>query len=178
MEVTSVVKDQHAAIRRAFWRAAAPGRRRDSEFRRLVRMLATHEAAEQAHVHPAARRAGRTAAAAARQGEEEQAKQLLARLWQIGPYGNGYLPALRALRGEVLAHAAREERDELPGLTRLSRARRWMLGLEVRLARELAPTRPHPRVNGALANRLAMPVLGPADRLRDLVSEKFAGRGK
>ena len=44
-----------------------------------------------------------------------------------------------------------------------------MLGLEVRLAKELAPTRPHPRVNGELANRLAMPVLGPADRCRDLI---------
>jgi hypothetical protein len=170
MEVTSVLKEQHTAIRRAFWRAAMPGRRRDSEFRRLVRMLATHEAAEQAHVHPTARRVGRTAVAAARQGEEEQAKRLLVRLWQIGPHGDGYLSCLRALRRAVLAHAAREERDEFPGLTRLSHARRAMLGLEVRLARELAPTRPHPRVNGTLANRLAMPVLGPADRLRDLAS--------
>jgi hypothetical protein len=104
MEVTSVLKEQHAAIRRAFWRAAVPGRRRDGEFRRLVRMLATHEAAEQVHVHPTARRLGRTTAA--------------------------------------------------------------------------APTRPHPRVNGALANRLAMPVLGPADRLRDLASEKLPGRDR
>ena len=177
MDVTKVLKDQHADIRRAFWRAALPGRRRNSEFRRLVRMLVTHEAAEQAHVHPAARRTGRKAAAAAREHEEAHAEQLLARLWHIGPHGSGYLAGLRALRREVLAHAAREEAQEIPGLGRLSRARRWLLGLEVRLARELAPTRPHPRVTGALANRLAMPVLGPADRLRDVIAERReAGR--
>jgi hypothetical protein len=27
----------------------------------------------------------------------------------------------------------------------------------------------HPKINGELANRLAMPVLGPADRCRDLI---------
>lgn len=51
-----------------------------------------------------------------------------------------------------------------------------MLGLGVKLARELAPTRPHPRVNGELANRLALPVLGPADRCRDLVRRRRPGR--
>ena len=168
MDVTTVLRDQHAEIRRAFVRAALPGPRRAAEFRRLVRMLAQHEAAEEAHVHPTTRRAGRRATAAARVGEEERAKQLLARLWQIGPHGAGYLRCLGALGREVLAHAAREEREEFPVLDGLGRAKRWVLAAEVRLARELAPTRPHPKVNGELANKLAMPVFGPADRLRDL----------
>jgi hypothetical protein len=168
MDVTTVLKDQHAEIRRALVRAAVPGPRRAGEFRRLVRMLAVHEAAEEAHVHPAARSIGRRTAAAARVGEEERAKQLLARLWQIGPHGAGYLRCLSALGREVLVHAAREEREEFPALERLGRARRWLLGAEVLLARELAPTRPHPKVNGELANKLAMPLFGPADRLRDL----------
>jgi Hemerythrin HHE cation binding domain len=168
MDVTTVLKDQHAEIRRAFVRAALPGPRRGGEFRRLVRMLAQHEAAEEAHVHPTTRRIGRRATAAARLGEEERAKLLLARLWQIGPHGTGYLRCLAGLGREVLSHAAREEREEFPALERLGRARRWLLGTEMRLARELAPTRPHPKINGELANKLAMPVLGPADRLRDL----------
>jgi Hemerythrin HHE cation binding domain len=168
LEVTSVLKNQHQQIRRAFARAALPGRGRGDAFRRLVRMLAVHEAAEQAHVHPATRRTGRKGTAAARLGEEEHAKQLLARLCQIGPYGDGYLRRLRVLRREVLAHAAREEREEFPALNTLGRFRRRLLGLEVRLAKELAPTRPHPSVNGELANKLAMPVLGPIDRGRDL----------
>jgi hypothetical protein len=169
MDVTTVLKEQHKEIRRAFGRAALPGSGREEAFRRLVRMLATHEAAEEAHVHPAARRAGRQAVAAARMGEEEHAKRLLAKLQEIGPQGRGYLATLGALGREVLAHAAREEREEFPALARLGRRRRWLLGLEVRLARQVAPTRPHPKVNGELANRLAMPVLGPVDRVRDVI---------
>lgn len=168
MDVTTVLKNQHAEISRALVRAARPGPRRAGEFRRLVRMLAQHEAAEEAHVHPTTRRIGRRATAAARVGEEERAKQLLARLWEIGPHGAGYLRCLAALGREVLRHAAREEREEFPALERLGPARRWLLVVEIRLARELAPTRPHPKVNGELANKLAMPVLGPADRLLDL----------
>lgn len=71
----------------------------------------------------------------------------------------------------MLSHAAREEREEFPVL---GRGRRRLLGLEVKLAKELVPTRPHPRVNGELANRLATPVLDPADRLRDLVHRRRA----
>jgi len=171
MDVTRVLEAQHAEIRRAFRRAALPGGRRPGAFRELVRMLAVHEAAEEAHVHPAAARAsgkGR-AAARARLGEEAQAKQLLADLWEAGPRSAGYLHTLRALRRAVLMHAAREEREEFPALGALSPARRRMLGLEVKLARELAPTRPHPGINTSMANRLAMSVLGPADRARDLL---------
>lgn len=169
IDVIAVLKDQHAQIRRAFVRAARPGRGRSQAFHRLVQLLSTHEAAEQAHIHPAARRAGRQATAAARVGEEEHATKLLAQLWQIGPSSRGYLRGLGTLRRAVLAHSAREEREEFPALATLGPARRRMLGLEVRLAKELAPTRPHPKVSGELANKLAMPVLGPFDRCRDLI---------
>lgn len=166
--VTTVLREQHAGIRRAFVRAALPGRQRPMEFERLVRMLAQHEAAEEAHVHPTIRRAGRQGVAAARRGEEEHAKRLLARLSRTGPHGLGYLPALGVLGWRVTRHAAREEREEFPVLNRLGPIRRLTLAAEIYLARELAPTRPHPRITGELANKLAMPVLGPADRFRDV----------
>ena len=41
---------------------------------------------------------------------------------------------------------------------------------------QVAPTRPHPKVNGELANKLAAPLFGPADRLRDLASRLTAAR--
>ena len=176
MDVTTVLRDQHAGIRRAFVRAALPGPGRAGEFRRLVRMLAVHEAAEEAHVHPTVRRAGLGRAAAARVGEEERAKRLLARLWADGPHGRGYLVRLGLLGWQVLRHAAREEREEFPVLERLGWAKRQMLGAEVYLARELAPTRPHPRVNGELRNKLAMPVFGPADRIRDAAARLSGSR--
>jgi len=168
MDVTTLLAEQHAGIRRALVRAALPGAGRPGEFRRLVRMLAEHEAAEEAHVHPAVRRAGRGRVAAARADEEEHAKRLLARLWRSGPHGRGYLLLLGQLSWQVLRHAAREEREEFPVLAGLGPARRRVLAAEVYLARELAPTRPHPRVNGELRNKAAMPVLGPADRIRDI----------
>jgi len=168
-DVISVLKAQHAGIRRAFTRAAIPGHRRPAAFRRLVRLLAVHEAAEETHVHPTVRHIGSAAqAAGARLEEERRAKRLLITLDRIGPDGAGYLRTLWALRRAVGSHAAREERDEFPALAALSRPRRWVLGQEVRLAKYLAPTRPHPCVNGMLANRIAMLVFGPIDRCRDL----------
>lgn len=167
-DVIGVLKAQHAEIRRAFTRAAMPGPQRPAAFRRLVRLLAVHEAAEEAHVHPTVRHISSAAQAAkARLEEERRAKRLLVTLDRTGPDGAGYLRTLWALRRAVLIHAAREERSEFPALAALSRARRWMLGQEVRLASYLAPTRPHPHVNGMLANRTAALVLGPLDRCRD-----------
>jgi Hemerythrin HHE cation binding domain len=168
-DVITVLEGQHAEIRQAFRRAAQPGRGRGPAFRRLVRLLSIHEAAEEAHVHPAVRGVTGPAVAAARQREETEAKRLLARLQTIGPNNHGYLSALQALRRSVLAHAAREEREEFPALRRLRPLRRQMLGIEVRLARFLAPTRPHPNINAEAANKLAMPVFGPFDRCRDLL---------
>lgn len=178
MDVTTVLREQHAGIRRALIRAALPGPGRAGEFRRLVRMLAEHEAAEEAHVHPAVRRAGRRRVAAARVGEEERAKRLLTRVWKAGPHGWTYLPLLAMLGWEVLRHAAREEREEFPVLEALGPAKRRVLAAEVYLARELAPTRPHPGINGELGNKLAMPVLGPADRIRDVAAQWRGRRGR
>lgn len=119
-------------------------------------------------MHPTVRRVGRGRVAAARVGEEERAKRLLLRLCRNGPRGRGYLLLLGLLGWQVVRHAAREEREEFPVLDALGPVRRRLLAAEVFLARDLAPTRPHPRISGELGNKLAMPVLGPADRIRDV----------
>jgi hypothetical protein len=171
-DVVDLLTGQHAQIRRAFRRAALPGPTRRRAFYELVRLLAVHEAAEEAHVHPVARHAAAAgkSVTSARRAEEKQAKRLLADLWKIGPHGDGYLRALRALRRAVLNHAAREEREEFPALLRqVSPLRRRLLAFEVRITQAVAPTRPHPAVNNELANKLAAPVLGPLDRGRDLI---------
>jgi Hemerythrin HHE cation binding domain len=174
-DVIDVLKSQHTEIRRAFRRAAVPGPTRQRAFRHLVRLLAIHEAAEEAHVHPTARRVipnGR-AVSAARRAEEKEAKRLLTGLWRTRGRGAAYLPTLRALRKAVLAHAAREEREEFPALgQRVSDPRRRLLGLEVRLASAIAPTRPHRFFNNEVANKLAAPVFGPIDRMRDVIARR------
>jgi hemerythrin superfamily protein len=150
---------------------------RERAFGKLVRLLAVHEAAEEAHVHPVVRHishAGRELAKA-RRAEEKEAKELLAALFRTGPHGDDYLTMLRKLRRAVLAHAAREEREEFPLLKRVSPLRRAMLGIEVKLTQAVAPTRPHPMVNNEIANKVAAPIFGPLDRGRDMLRRVTPG---
>lgn len=171
MNAVDLLERQHVEIRRAFRKAALPGRPGKRAFRNLVKLLAVHEAAEEAHVHPKARRvlAAGKVVTRARRGEEEQAKKLLTELWRIGHDGDGYYRKLRSLRRAVLKHAASEEREEFRVLRQFaSKPRLWLLGLEVRTTQAIAPTRPHPWANNQLANKFAAPVFGPLDRTRDL----------
>ncbi len=175
-DAVEVLTRQHRQIKIGFLRAALPGPLRRRNFERLMRLLAVHEAAEEAHVHPVARRAlqhGRELAA--RRHEEKQAKQLLVALWHTGPNGRGYLRRLNEARRAVARHAAREEREEFAALrTALSAPRLRMLGAEVKLTQAYAPTRPHRWVNNEAANKLAAPVLGPFDRARDALRHRVA----
>lgn len=170
-DAVDILTRQHAQIRRGFYKAAVPGPTRRRAFEQLMRLLAVHEAAEEAHVHPVARRAlqaGRDLAARRRE-EEKQAKKLLVALWRTGPKGKGYLRQLNTVRKAVLEHADREEREEFAALRRAVGTKRLrMLGAEVKLTQAYAPTRPHRWVNNEAANKLAAPLLGPVDRLRDL----------
>ncbi|MBC2869678.1 hemerythrin domain-containing protein [Streptomyces mexicanus] len=173
-DAVDVLTRQHAQIRRGFYRAALPGPGRRRAFERLMRLLAVHEAAEEAHVHPVARRvlASGPALAARRRQEEKEAKELLVGLWHTGPYGKGYLRRLNEVRRAVLAHAAREEREEFAALRRAVGSRRLrLLGAEVRMTQAYAPTRPHRWVNDEATNKLAAPLLGPFDRARDLARQ-------
>ncbi len=170
--VVDVLSRQHRQIKRAFLKAAVPGPRRRRDFDRLMRLLAVHEAAEEAHVHPVARRAlhdGRLLAAR-RRGEEKEAKKLLVELWRTGPDGKGYLRRLNEVRRMVTRHAAREEREEFAQLRKaLTVPRLRMLGAEVKLTQAYAPTRPHRWANNEAANKLAAPFLGPVDRTLDAI---------
>ncbi|MBQ0983986.1 hemerythrin domain-containing protein [Streptomyces sp. F63] len=177
--VVDVLTRQHRRIRLGFLRAALPGPGRRRNFDRLMRLLAVHEAAEEAHVHPAARKALRHGRdlAARRRREEKEAKRLLVELRRTGPHGRGYLRRLNEARRAVGRHAAREEREELAALGRvLSPARLRMLGAEVKLAQVYAPTRPHRWVNNELTNKLAAPVLGPLDRALDAARRRNGAR--
>ncbi|AEW99255.1 hemerythrin domain-containing protein [Streptantibioticus cattleyicolor] len=174
-DAVDVLTRQHAQIRRGFYKAALPGPGRKRAFHQLMRLLSIHEAAEEAHVHPLARRVLRAgpAVTARRRAEEKQAKRLLTALLRTGPDGKGYVRQLGAARRAVLAHAAREEREEFPALRRAVGATRLrLLGAEVRLSQVYAPTRPHRWIDNEVTNKLAAPVLGPLDRIRDLYQAK------
>lgn len=173
--VVDVLTRQHRQIKLAFLRAALPGPRRGRNFDRLMRLMSVHEAAEEAHVHPVARRALRHGRelAATRRREEKEAKELLITLRRTGPHAAGYLRRLNEVRRAVTRHAAREEREEFRALRRvLSPNRLRMLGAEVKLTQAYAPTRPHRWVNNEAQNKLAAPLLGPVDRALDAVHRR------
>ncbi|MER6978794.1 hemerythrin domain-containing protein, partial [Streptomyces carpinensis] len=56
-DAVEVLTRQHRQIKLGFLRAALPGPLRRRNFDQLMRLLAIHEAAEEAHIHPVARRA-------------------------------------------------------------------------------------------------------------------------
>ncbi|MEU0112634.1 hemerythrin domain-containing protein [Streptomyces bobili] len=173
--VVDVLTRQHRQIKLAFLQAALPGPQRRRNFDRLMRLLSVHEAAEEAHVHPVARRVLRQGRelAANRLREEKEAKQLLINLRRTGPHATGYLRRLNEVRRAVTRHAAREEREEFRALRRvLSPTRLRILGAEVKLAHAYAPTRPHRWVNSEAQNKLAAPFLGPFDRALDAVHRR------
>lgn len=177
-DVVAMLTRQHQQIRRQFVKAALPGPGRRRAFEALRRLLAVHEGAEEAHVHPVVRKVARGGKQLvnARLAEEKQAKRLLRELERVGPSGAGYLATLRQLRSAVLHHATREEAEEFPLLREgVSTLRRRSLSWESKVTQALGPTRPHPRVNTELANKLAAPLAGPWDRARDLVGRLTPG---
>lgn len=175
-DVVTLLRRQHAAIRAGFRRALPPGPDRATRFAELRRMLALHEAAEEAHVHPVARKVAPYGkkVVKSRLAEEKSAKKLLKKLGKLDVHSEKFTAGLVELRDAVLDHARHEEREEFPALKQLVKGPRLrMLAAESKVTQAIAPTRPHPRVNSQLANKAAAPLAGPADRGRDLLGRLF-----
>ncbi|UCM91231.1 hemerythrin domain-containing protein [Streptomyces marincola] len=180
-DVVALLTHQHGEIRNLFDEVErARGDDRRDAFRRLVRMLAVHETAEQEVVHPYARGLfdGGDGVVADRLAEEKEAKETLARLDGMDPESPEFLAGLRALRMDVMEHARAEERYEFLQLRRRADPERLVtLAKAVRAAEATAPTRPHPAVQGAAANLAAGPVAALMDRTRDAVRKAMGKDG-
>lgn len=171
-DVIELLVRQHGELRELFAEVeTAKGAERADAFRRLVRLLAVHETAEEEIVHPAARHGeGGDAIVDARVAEERRAKELLVTMDKIGPEAEGFDTLLVQLRDDVLAHAEHEERDEFPRLrAEYDGDRLRAMAKAVRAAEMIAPTRPHPGVESPAANMLLGPPIAVFDRARDLV---------
>ncbi|GDY39181.1 hemerythrin [Streptomyces antimycoticus] len=180
-DVVALLMRQHGEIRNLFDEVerSAGDDRRDA-FRRLVRMLAVHETAEEEVVHPVARRSfdGGEGVVEDRLREEKQAKEKLSRLDGMDTADAGFLPSLRELRTEVMAHARAEERYEFVQLRRRTGADRLAhMAKAVKAAEAMAPTHPHPGVETAAKNILAGPVAAMIDRTRDTIRKAMGKDG-
>ncbi|WP_433567440.1 hemerythrin domain-containing protein [Nocardia sp. CA-151230] len=147
---------------------------REQAFHDLVRLLAVHESAEEEVVHPASRRHAVSGEIVdGRLHEEQEAKQALAALYNLGFGHPEFDSEFAAFAEKVIEHAELEEKEEFSRLQlQASHDERVQLASAVRFAEAFAPTRPHPEVGGSLAaNLLIGPPLAVFDRIRDAIRE-------
>ncbi|MEU7283416.1 hemerythrin domain-containing protein [Streptomyces sp. NPDC045431] len=172
-DVVSLLMRQHGDIRNLFDEVErCTGDERREAFRRLVRLLAVHETAEEEVVHPFARRSmpGGEGVVEDRLAEERAAKKALAALDGMDTDDPDFMPQLLALRADVQAHARAEERYEFTHIRRSTdSARLAAMARGVKAAEAMAPTRPHPGVESAAANIAVGPVAALMDRTKDAV---------
>lgn len=175
-DVVDLLLEQHDEIRSMFSelkRVQGPAKR--ELFQDLVRLLAVHESAEEAVVHPVARGSveGGEQVVRRRLQEEDRAKKELAELYDMGVDHPDFDRRLDALAEEVTQHAAKEEAEEflrLRGKLDPDRLRRMRGAFEA--AEAAAPTRAHPNAPESAAGNLFLgPPLSVFDRVRDAVRD-------
>jgi hemerythrin superfamily protein len=175
-DVVELLLEQHNEIKSLFMqlRTAKSAQKREL-FENLVRLLVVHEAAEEEVVHPTARRniASGDKIVDKRLHEEEEAKQELAELYDMGVDHPDFDARLAKFADAVIEHATHEESEEFLKLRdKLSDDQLRTLAGAVRAAQVLAPTRPHPTAGeSATANLVAGPPLALFDRARDAVRD-------
>jgi hemerythrin superfamily protein len=175
-DVVDLLLEQHDEIRSLFSQLeTAQGRAKQELFEDLVRLLAVHESAEEAVVHPTARRKLEDGeqVVESRLREEDEAKHALAELYDLGVDHPEFDSKLAMLAQAVTQHAMREESEEFLRLRQTVEPDqlRRMAGA-VKAAEAVAPTRPHPAAGeSAMANLLAGPPLAVFDRVRDAIRD-------
>jgi hemerythrin superfamily protein len=173
IDVVALLVRQHGDIRNLFDEVEqSQGEARRDAFRRLVRLLAVHETAEEEVVHPFVRRAvaGGEQVVRERLAEERSAKEALAALDGMDTDDPEFMPRLMHLRTEVQEHARAEERYEFSHIRRSTDVTDIAaMAKAVKAAEAMAPTRPHPGVESATANVALGPVAALMDRTKDAV---------
>ncbi|MEV6101813.1 hemerythrin domain-containing protein [Nocardia sp. NPDC051981] len=174
-DVVALLEEQHTQIKDLLQQVeTASGDAKRQPFEDLVRLLAVHESAEEQVVHPASRRAKVAGEVIDdRLHEEDEAKHVLAELYELGVTHDQFAGKFRDFAGSVIEHAELEEKEEFAQLRRsLSERDSTRLATAVRVAEAVAPTRPHPQAGeSATANVVFGPPLALFDRVRDAVRD-------
>jgi hemerythrin superfamily protein len=173
-DVVDLLLRQHEEIRGLFEEVEkAGGERRKEKFDDLRSLLAVHETAEEEIVHPYAKdKLGGDGAVNDLLEEEKHGKDTLKRLEGIETGSSEFLPVFREFRKAVEAHAEHEEKTEFPQL-RTKGSTEELAGMVtlVKAAEAVAPTHPHPGVEGAVKNVVLGPVASISDRARDAINK-------
>jgi hemerythrin superfamily protein len=178
-DVIEILLRQHARIREGFIQVkAATGDERREKFVELRALLAAHETAEEMVLRPVSSQVAGPAVADARNAEEKEANQVLARLDDLDVTQPEFDSLFREFQQLVLDHAAKEEAEEFPAVQsgrkpdELASMGRVLLAVE-----KVAPTRPHPSTAGSPTLQWAVgPFASVLDRARDALEKAVASR--
>lgn len=151
---------------------SATGQERQQYFDTVREMLARHETAEEMIVRPLTRKApGGEQIAEGRMEEENEAKEVLAKLEKMDVDSADFTAMFQQFRQSVLDHAAAEERDEFPLLRQNTDPDALIAARDrVKRAEQMAPTHPHPSAKTTAMNYVAGPFAAMLDRARDAFS--------
>jgi iron-sulfur cluster repair protein YtfE (RIC family) len=149
------------------------GEQRRELFHQLLGELVRHEVAEEEILRPISKRDAGEAIASARIKEEGRAEEHLKAMEKLDPASAEFTSSLARLRREVERHAAAEETKEFPRVAAKETTERLeQMGRAYELAKQAAPTRPHPSTpNTPVANMLVGPFAAVMDRARDAVRD-------
>ena len=183
LSATQLLRQRHKEIEELFSKTLdAQGTERSELFDCLRATLAVHETVEEIFVHPVARRAGKEGEriVEARLTEEQEAKQVLADLEDLGPDGDQFGTRLTSFRRAVVEHAEKEERELFPLIESTCSDREMNdLAEAIMVGEKLAPTHPHPHAGeNPIALALAGPFVGMVDKARDHFKKWSQERGK
>ena len=165
--------EQHELVRKAINGVArtTTAESRQDAFDALRELLARHETAEEMIVRPLTRDIDNgQAVAEARMDEENQSKDVLARLEKLDIASVEFARTFETFAKSVLEHAIAEETYEFPLLRQLDPEKLESAERQLLLAEKMAPTHPHPSSRSTAMNFVAGPFAAVADRARDAVS--------
>jgi hemerythrin superfamily protein len=172
-DVIEFLMNQHQQVRGLLDDVVSTsGEERQRYFDEVRETLARHETAEEMIVRPLTRKApGGEQVAEGRMKEENEAKEVLAKLEKMDVESAEFTATFQQFRQSVLEHAGAEEREEFPLLRQNTDEEALVKARDrVKRAEAMAPTHPHPSAKTTVANYVAGPFAAMLDRARDAFS--------
>lgn len=149
---------------------SGPAATRQESFDRLRELLAVHETAEELILRPITRHnvPGGEEIADARIGEENQAKDVLAKLEKLEANSTDFITLFAGFAQDVRKHAHNEETYEFPLVQEHQDPQALAaMGEHLEKAEKMAPTHPHPSARSTTANLVLGPFAAMVDKVRD-----------
>ncbi len=142
----------------------------------IITELVRHSVAEEQYLYPAARETLQDGNEMADHeiSEHAEAEQVMKQLEGLGPQEAEFDRLTRQLIDDIRHHVEDEEQDLFPQLQRACTEDQLQdLGVKISMAKDSAPTRPHPSTpDRPPANLILDPGAGMLDRLRDALSNR------